>query len=197
LFGVFLVPHWHFREGMRLVTSPLRYSDLDIHPVTGETDAVDGLTTVLGLRTMPSAGRVVALDLETVGVDLSSAPLEEVLGFRESHGDAYRVYGRDLRRTVAELSPLDAVERERRLADRREELVERAHDLRKQSLRVWRQPLASIGLGAAGAAWAAQQGDLVAAGLSLAAGVVGASVTKPNAGAYTYLFQVRDTLSRG
>lgn len=172
-----------------------REMDLDLHPVTGERSAVDGLRTVLALPSMPSAGRIVALDLETVGVDLAAVPLDDVLAFRESHLHEYRAYARDLRRTVAELSPLEPAERDRLLADRREELANRAHDLRRASMRVWRQPLASVGLGAAGAAWAAGQGDIVAAALAIAAGVVGASLSGADAGAYTYLFRVRDSLS--
>jgi hypothetical protein len=168
--------------------------ELELHPVTGDRTAVDGLASVLGLRTMPSAGHLVALDLETVGVDLSSVPLDEVLAFRASSGEPYRAYARALRRLVAELSPLEAEERESLLADRRDELADLAHELRRTSIRTWRQPLASIGLGAAGAAWAAGQGDIVAAALSMAAGVVGASISRPTAGAYTYLFQVRDGL---
>lgn len=168
--------------------------DLDLHPVTGQRGAVDGLATVMNLPNMPSAGHVVALDLETIGLDLASVPLDEVLAFRESNGDAYREYARDLRRTVTELSPLDLADRERLLADRREELADRAHELRRTAMHAWRQPLASVGLGATGAAWAAGQGDIVAAALSLAAGVIGASVSRADAGAYTYLFRVRDRL---
>lgn len=168
-----------------------RQMDLDLHPVTGQRGAVDGLATVLNLPNMPSAGHVVALDLETIGLDLASVPLDEVLAFRESNGDAYRDYARDLRRTVAELSHLDTADRELLLADRREELGDRAHELRRTAMRAWRQPLASIGLGAVGAAWAADHGDIVAAALALAAGVIGASVPRADAGAYTYLFRVR------
>jgi hypothetical protein len=91
----------------QLARSRGRQLDIELHPVTGHRMVVDGLMTVLELPTMPSAGHVVALDLETVGVDLASVPLDEVLAFRESNGDAYRAYARDLRQTVAELGPLD------------------------------------------------------------------------------------------
>jgi hypothetical protein len=170
---------------------------LELHPVTGEREVMTGLSTVLSLPSMPSAGQIVTLDLETVGVDLASVPLDEVLSFREAHGTEYRAYARDLRGTIAELSQLEPEERERRLLDRRDELSSRADDLRQTSIRAWRQPLASISLGAAGAAWAVAHGDVVPAALSLAAGVVGASFSKVDAGAYSYLFRVRDTLSSG
>jgi hypothetical protein len=98
-----------------------------------------GLSTVLSLPSMPSAGQIVTLDLETVAVDLASAPLDEVLSFREAHGAEYRAYARDLRGMIAELSPLEPEERERRLLDRRDELADRAHDLRRTSMRAWRQ----------------------------------------------------------
>lgn len=180
----------------QLARSRGRRLGLELHPVTGEQEAMTGLSTVLSLRSMPSAGQIVTLDLETVAVDLASVPLDEVLSFREAHGAEYRAYARDLRGTIAELSSLEPEERERRLFDRRDELADRAHDLRRTSMRAWRQPLASVGLGAAGAAWSVTQGDVVPAALSLAAGLVGASLMKADVGAYSYLFHVRDSLSR-
>jgi hypothetical protein len=180
----------------QLARSRGRQLGLELHPVTSDRTAIAGLSEVLSLRSLPSAGHIVALDLETVAVDLASVPLDEILGFRETHGAEYRAYARDLRTTIAELSPLEPEERERLLIDRRGELADRAHDLRRTSMRAWRQPLASVSLGAAGAAWALANGDVIPAALSLAAGVVGASIWKPDAGAYSYLFHAHDSFAR-
>lgn len=174
---------------------------LELHPVTGDPTAMQALLEVLSLPTLPSAGQIVALDLETVGVDLSAVPLDEVVSFREDLGAEYRAYARDVRQLVAQLSPMARDDRDRLLMDRREELADRAHDLRRLSTKTWRQPLASIGFGVAGAAWQASQGDLVSAGLSLGAGFVGAALMSVNSGmgvnsgAYSYLFRVRDSIS--
>jgi hypothetical protein len=46
---------------------------------------------------------MVALDLETVGLDLAEVPLDDILDFREHHGQAYRAYARDVRRQFKEL----------------------------------------------------------------------------------------------
>lgn len=167
---------------------------MELHPVTSEESVIHTLTEVLALHAMPSTGQIVLVDLETVGVDLSAVPLDEVVGFRDAHGAEYRAYARDIRRLVADLSPLAPEDRERLLADRREELADRAYDLRRISRRTWRQPLASIGLGVAGAAWQASHGDIVSAALSLGAGFAGAALMRADAGAYSYLFRVRDSL---
>lgn len=84
----------------------------------------------------------------------------EVLDFRKEHGGAYKAYARDLRRTIAQLSPLSAKEREQLLYDRRDELADRAHELRQIARRAWRRPMVSAALGAVGAGWLAGGGIL-------------------------------------
>jgi hypothetical protein len=169
---------------------------LDLHPITADRRALDSLIGTLSLSPMPSLGHVVALDLEAVALDLAPLPLDDVLDFRGQHTSDYRRYMRDVRRFIAELSPLPRDERERLLVDRREELADRAHQLRRLARRRWIQPLASVSVGAAGAAWFGAHGDPVTAALSLAAGVAGAAVTKVNAEAYSYFFTVERELSR-
>lgn len=171
---------------------------IELHPVTGDRTAASGVLSTLSLPSTPSAGHVVALDLESVGVDLSLVPLDEVLAFRKSHGEEYRAYARDLRKLIGVLAALHQGERDRILADRREELADRANGLRKSALRAWQriQPAATIGLGAIGAVWSASEGKLDWAALSLATGFVGAAVSTPvEAGAYTYLYSIRDSFS--
>jgi len=170
----------------------LRHS-LDLHPTTSEFGPVQDLLQTLAREPLPSAGHVVALDFQTVAVDLASVPLDEVLGFRERHGEAYRAYARDIRRLLVDLGQLSEQDREQLLIDREEALVDQAHDLRRAARKAWRLPFASFSLGAAGAAWAAVgQHDILTALFTLGAGVVGAlQVERPAVCAYSYLFEAR------
>jgi hypothetical protein len=173
-----------------------RRRGLDLHPVTSDPDAVSALKETLALRSMPSAGHIVTLDLTAVAIDLTSVPLDEVLGFREAHGREYQAYARDVRQFAALLTSLPEEDRQQLLRDRREELADRANELRRTARKAWRRPAASVGLGAVGAFWAAVRGDVVSAVLSVARGALGAGSTAANAGAYSYLFRAKAKLGQ-
>lgn len=175
-----------------------RRNGLDLHPVTDRTVTVDELLSTLGREPMPSAGHVVALDLEAVTLNLETVPLDEVLDFREEYGPVYRAYARDLRRFLSELSRLqDVNERNRLLLDRREELADRAHELRRTAQRAWRHPLASFALGIGGAAWSTAQQNIPQALLTLGQGLLDLSGPSSQLGhAFSYLFHAQRTLSR-
>jgi hypothetical protein len=81
---------------------------------------------------MPSAPHVVALDLETISVDLRLVPMDEVLGFRKENLKEYRRYIRGVHRLTRELE-LPSQAREEELADRREELQELANKIKTTS----------------------------------------------------------------
>jgi hypothetical protein len=40
---------------------------------------------------MPSAAHVISLDMQAVGVDLGSVPIDEILSFRTENREAYRI----------------------------------------------------------------------------------------------------------
>jgi hypothetical protein len=160
----------------------------DLEPITMDIDAISSLLATLALPAMPSAGHIVALDLETIGLNLAPVSLDEVLEFRKEHGGEYKRYARDVREAIRELSSLPPDLRAEHLLDRREGIADRAFQLRRTAMRSWRRPLASISLGAAGAVWSAAHGDVISAALSLAAGAIGASEASFDAGAYSYLF---------
>src|SRR5262249_23606183 len=107
-----------------------RRAGLGLHPTTTRRRAIEDLLRVLSIPSSPSAGHVVALDLEIVGVNLASVPLDDILEFREDHGPAYRAYARNVRQAVSELGLLEPEAREASLRDRREELSDMAEDLR-------------------------------------------------------------------
>jgi hypothetical protein len=170
-----------------------RRAGLNLHPATTSFDAIEDLIRVLSLPVSPSAGHIVTLDLEAVGVNLATVPLDEVLEFREQHGTAYRAYARNVRQQVAELGLLGPDERETLLADRREELTDLASDLRKAARRQWQRPLAALSIGAAGAAWLAvgPLHDPMGGALALASSTLGFAPGEPTATAYSYVLEAR------
>jgi hypothetical protein len=167
-----------------------RRQGLDLHPTTPGTQQASSLIETLSRAEMPSVGHLVALDLEAVTLDLSRVPLDELLGFRSEHAVEYRAYAKELRSVIRQLGPLEEADRLSLLEDRREELADRAHGLRKISLKAWRPGslgIASVSLGLAGAAWeAAAHSDPVSAALVLAAGLVGALPAR-TVDAYSYV----------
>ena len=171
-------------------------SKFDLHPVTNGRGATDAFRALMELGPMPSRGQVVAFDLEVVGVDLSSVPLDDVLAFRRENEGAHRRYMQHLRQFALELSLLEDADRVRALADRSSDLRDEARDLRERARASWREPkdVAGFGLGIAGAAWSLATMNPVPAAL----GALGAGLrmlpSKASGSAYSYLFQANRAL---
>src|SRR3954447_2665716 len=123
-----------------------RNRGLDLYPATDDARMVRAFMGLLNVDRHPSAGHVVAFDLEQVAIDLSHTPLDEVLAFRQQYGAQYRSYAANLRRFVNEVSALEADERRQRYQERRSELADAADELARFSRKSWRQPAASISL---------------------------------------------------
>jgi hypothetical protein len=169
---------------------------LNLHPFTDQPEAIDGLVKMLSLEPLPSAGSVVALDLEQVTLNLETVPLEDVLAFRAEYASEHRVYVRNLRKFLRELSSIaEPGERLRAIADRREELSEAAHDLKQSAQRRLRRPLAGFALGIAGAGWAGVS-DPIGAALTAAGLIVSGLPGGSEPTAYSYLFRAEQNLSR-
>jgi len=164
---------------------------LDLWPATDQPQLVEGLVEVLSLPSLPSQGQVVSFDLETVGVDLSRVPMDEVLGFRKDYGKEYAAYARTLRQFVRELGQLPRPERKGALNDRQDEIRAMAHELQERGKRAWKSP-ASFALGIAGALWTLKLGDPIGAAIMLGLTGFGASPSAPEVGAYSYLFRARE-----
>lgn len=163
---------------------------LDLLPVTDRADLVDALVELLDLPGVASQGRVVTADLQTVGVDLTTVPLDEVLSFRSQYANAYRAYARDVRAFVREVSQLDHDQAREALTDRQERLSDLANDLRKLGRDSWKKP-ASWAMSAAGAVWAITTGDLLGLALTGAGvAVASGSKSKGQAEAFSYLFSM-------
>jgi len=163
---------------------------MSVHPTTSDPGAINDLVQTLSRHQMPSAGHVITLDLEAVGLDLESVPLDDVLAYRADREAEYRTYMRSLRGFLVEVAQTDdAKERESLLLARRTELADAAHDLRSHARRAFARSSGSWSLGLAGAVWSALGHDVlsvVLGGSSLVTGSVPASRDLPNA--YSYLF---------
>jgi hypothetical protein len=180
----------------QLLREPAEQDGYALHPISSHSRPVRGLLELLDLNPLPTAGRVVACDLEQVTLDVSSIPLDEVLDFRERHGEAHRRYMRNLRAFVRDLAVLDEASRGEALLDRREELADAADDLRRAARKAWRKPLPSFGLGIAGSAVALAVGNPIGAGISVAQAILGLNRESDPGSAYSYVFQAREQLSR-
>lgn len=170
---------------------------MDLQPVTPARERITDLAGILNLPEMPTMGRVVSLDLETVTLNLEGVSLDEVLEFRALHRDIHRAYMRSVRAAVMELSALPSDERMRTLADRRDELAELADSLRRLARKRWRMPLARFGLGAAGATASVAAGNIPGAILAALGGILGVKPEEQSACAYSYLFAAERSLHQG
>jgi hypothetical protein len=163
---------------------------LELHPATDQPQVVSALTEMLSQPSLSSAGHVVSLDLQEVGVDVSAVPIDEIVGFRHNHLTEFREYSRSVRGFVRQLAlvPSDE-ERRAALQERQAEIHDRASQLRKFSREAFGRS-ASLLFGIAGAAWRFVRGDPVGALLAGSAGLFGAVGAKGlEAGVYSYLFE--------
>jgi hypothetical protein len=160
----------------------------ELSPATDRPEIVQALQDILSLPDVPSSGHIVALDLETVEVDLRLVPINEVLDFREQHFKEHRAYVRSVRKLTRELSQLPEKEREGELDARREALQDMANDLKRISRKAWKRP-ASFGIGMAGAFWKLSAHDYLGALLAAGGALIGIRTKdKVDTGAYSYLF---------
>lgn len=179
----------------QLLREPAERQGFALQPASPSPQRLQDLVSTLRLPFMPTAAHVASFDLEQVTLDLSMVPLDEVLDFRRQHGEPHRRYARDLRAFAREVALLDGDARERAFADRREELADAAHELRRVARKAWRRPLATFGLGIAGSAVALSAGNPVGAGLSAAGALLGLKRQADPASAFSYLFTAQASLS--
>jgi hypothetical protein len=170
---------------------------LDLHPATNRPEAQQVLDRTLNLRPMPSRGRVVDFDLEAVSIDLGPVPLDEVLAYRADHQEEHRRYMSSLRSFCRELTLIETeADRERVLADRREELREAAEQLRRRSWKSFKQPknYLSFGLGLVGAGVSASVGNPFGAAAGVGVALTRLLPDKSDGSVYSYLFGAQRSL---
>ncbi|WP_420635057.1 hypothetical protein [Candidatus Palauibacter sp.] len=168
---------------------------LSFHPTTNSDHAIQDLVTMLSREPMPSAGQMIALDLEPVSLNLGSIPLDDVLQFRTERRDAHRTYMRNLQWFMAELANISiAEEREAMLLERRQEIAASAFDLRRSTARAFRKNLASWSLGLAGGAWSLSTGDAMGVVLAACSRIPELFGGAERVTAYSYMFSVQQKL---
>lgn len=161
---------------------------LDLSSTTDRPEIVQGFTQLLSMPSLPSAGHVVAFDLQNVSVDLATVPLDEVLDFRTQNRKEHRNYVVSARNFARELSLMSEGERSRAFEERQAELGDIGSDLRRTARKAWKAPV-TFGLGLAGASWNYAIGNHLGALFAVAATLLrGAKAEKAEAGAYSYLF---------
>ena len=169
---------------------------LTIHPTTSDHQAIGDLISTLSRDSMPSQGKVIALDLEPVSLNLNTVPLDDILQYRSEHQDTHKSYMLNLRRFMMELANIENhEEREVLLLERRQEIIEAAQKIRSTALKEFRKNLSSCSLGIAGGAWSLATGDPFGAALAAAGLVSGLVGSKSDTvTAYSYLFGIQHTL---
>jgi hypothetical protein len=142
----------------------------------------DYLHHVLGLY-------FVSLDVETIGVDLASVPIDEILDFRRQHLGEYRRYAANIKTVHQMLARMPEADRAAVLAERQEEIKEQAAHLAALAPNAWRTA-GGVGIGIAGAAWTMSAGDVLGGILTMASAFTLAGVDSPSQPtAYSYLIQ--------
>lgn len=170
---------------------------LDLEPATDRPSFVRSLEELLSLPNEASAGHVVSFDLQTVGVDLGSVPMGEILDYRKEHQKDYRTYTLSVKKFVRELSEMPEEERTDKFEERQDELNGIAAQLRKHSRRAWRKP-ASFAMTIAGAGIAIYTGNpgwAVAGGFTRLFGAIFGGVGHeklPALGPYSFLFKANE-----
>jgi hypothetical protein len=170
----------------QILRAPSAKKGIDLAPITDRHAIITSLTELLNIPNAPSAGKVIEFDLQSVSADLSAVPLDEVLDFRKQNIESHKLYMRSLRKFAREVSLLPELDQDSAIADRQAELDDYAADIKRISRKAWRKP-ATVGLGLAGAAWAAT-GDPLSALFALG----GIAATEFGAGgenldAYSYM----------
>jgi hypothetical protein len=176
----------------QLLRGATRDEGIELWPATDRPELVHALQELLGTAPLPSAAHVVTADIQSIGVDVSSVPLDELLDYRSREGRPWAKYMRDVRSFVQVVGQLPPDERHQAAADRDAELADAIADLRRNAPKEWLRP-AGIAIGATGSAWQAVSGDplgalITAVGIGLQA--AGGAIASPPLGAFSYVLDV-------
>ncbi|MBZ6142477.1 hypothetical protein [Streptomyces olivaceus] len=135
-------------------------------------------------------GQILHQDILKVGVDLSEAPLDEILDYRREHGEAYRSYAQGLREFVGDLEAAEPIDRPRMLHERSESIADHAAKIRR-ARRAWGRPVTALAFAGAGAAWTLHQADIWGAVLGALGAAAGFAPPPKPQSPFTYLFETR------
>lgn len=177
----------------QILREPGRKLGFDLSPITRRHryPLAENLSKMLTDVKPISAGTVVELDLQAVGINLARVPLDEIEDFRAQYGSHYRAYRRDLNRLVGELSLSPRHVVDQLLRDRQEELREEAQRLQKRLTKSFTiKNIGSFGLGALGAAWGIKSGNYPTAALAATGALWALTKDTAQPGSLLYLFDV-------
>lgn len=147
--------------------------DVTLSPVTDRWDLVLGLNEIISVPAPPpGVGDIVSFDLATVGIDLSSVPIDEILDFRQQNYAAHRDYRLSILEFSDDMSKLEAKDREAAFERRQEELDVKAQALRRANWKAWKRP-ATFGLAVSTAVPHLESGNPIWAAIAILLAVVG------------------------
>ncbi len=172
-------------------------SNVDLHPATNKPAAHDVIGRTLELHGMPSRGRVIDFDMQTVAVDLDAVPLDEVLDFRNQHRDEHRRYMSNLRSFCRDVSMIDnEADRDRALEDRRADLHEASQSLKNRAWKSFKRPKTAGGfaLGLIGGGISLATGALAPAAVGLSVQLLHLLPDQAEGSVYSYLFAAQRDL---
>ena len=166
-----------------------------LSPATDKPRYVEALSeTVSGVgASNPSVGDIVSFDMATVGVNLASVPMDEILDFRNQNYSQHRNYVLLLRQFARELSLRPEEERQAVFESRQEELDQAAREIKNANRRAWGK-MASFAITLSGAAWNLHEGNVVGAAFAGAGAIASMASSIPASneqGVYSYLFSAR------
>ena len=162
-----------------------------LSPATDQVRFVRALNSVLVSvsASTPEVGDVVSFDMDIVGVDLSSVPIDEVLAFRKEHYSQHRDYRLAVRRFARELSEMPSEERPAVFEQREEELKDAASALSREHQALWKRGT-TFALGLLGTAVNLLSGNIPGAAMGATKTVLDATGGNPtDLGSYSYLFE--------
>jgi hypothetical protein len=159
----------------------------DLSPATDRWELVDALNDLLRAGKPVTSADVVAFDLETVGVDLSGVPMNEVLDFRAKNLTQHRAYARSIREFIREIHDIPTADRAKTFEDRQSEIRDLAADLKTVARQAWKRP-AAFALTIAGTAAGFGSGGLAAGVLGILGAIAGYEKPAAPVSAYSYLF---------
>jgi hypothetical protein len=135
----------------QLLRAPGKQLGFDFHPVTNNPRVQRGLRSFLSLPMSPSSGHVVSLDLQTVGVNLTTVAIDDVLAFKEDHGKQYRAYRRNVHDLLRQIRQSQDEEESRQiLEDRIEQLKDMATEINSAASETMKKGIKDFAIGLVG-----------------------------------------------
>jgi hypothetical protein len=164
-----------------------------ITPVTDQADVFNALSRVVDLPPFHRVGEIMQVDLNSIGINAESVPIDDMIAFRTEHRDIYSRYLRTAERIAHDLAEGSPVERALILRDREQQVEDELHELRKVT-RQWGRPLTGISIALSGATWTAVHGGDPIGGTLAGLGALFAFTGHDRSEArLNYLFQVQSS----